>query len=292
MIILTHSDFDGISAGIIGKVVYPNAKVEYCNYDDINEKVLKYLGKNTIMITDISVNEEVAEKIEKNNSEYNDCVLLFDHHKTAKWLTKYNWVIFADDKCGTKVFYEWLLDYYMKIDLHDKVERLAKYVDLVTYTNDYDLWFHKYPMSKKLNLLAYEYGFDRFMDRFLDNPDCTLTNTEELILELAEERKIKFIEKQKENMKLYKDNQGKTVAVFLSTQHAGEVRDFINDDNIDYYLFFSLASGIASLRTKGEVDCSEIAKQFLGGGHAKAAGFQFKFDLDSFVKEFNLVERL
>jgi len=292
LIILTHSDFDGISAGIIGKVVYPNAKVEYCNYDDINEKVLKYLGKNTIMITDISVNEEVAEKIEKNNSEYNDCVLLFDHHKTAKWLTKYNWVIFADDKCGTKVFYEWLLDYYMKIDLHDKVERLAKYVDLVTYTNDYDLWFHKYPMSKKLNLLAYEYGFDRFMNRFLDNPDCTLTNTEELILELAEERKIKFIEKQKESMKLYKDNQGKTVAVFLSTQHAGEVRDFINDDNIDYYLFFSLGSGIASLRTKGEVDCSEIAKQFLGGGHSKAAGFQFKFDSDSFVKNFNLVERI
>ena len=292
MIILTHSDFDGISAGIIGKVVYPNAKVEYCNYDDINEKVLKYLGKNTIMITDISVNEEVAEKIEKNNSEYNDCALLFDHHKTAKWLTKYNWVIFADDKCGAKVFYEWLLDYYMKIDLHDKVERLAKYVDLVTYTNDYDLWFHKYPMSKKLNLLAYEYGFDRFMNRFLDNPDCTLTNTEELILELAEERKIKFIEKQKESMKLYKDNQGKTVAVFLSTQHAGEVRDFINDDNIDYYLFFSLGSGIASLRTKGEVDCSEIAKQFLGGGHAKAAGFQFKFDLDSFVKNYNLIERI
>ena len=35
MIILTHNDFDGISAGIIGKVVYPNAKVEYCNYDNI-----------------------------------------------------------------------------------------------------------------------------------------------------------------------------------------------------------------------------------------------------------------
>jgi len=292
LIILTHNDLDGVSAAIVGKVVYPNAKVEYCNYDNINEKVLEYLGKDVIFITDISVNEEVAEKIEKNNSEYNDCALLFDHHKTAKWLTKYKWVIFADDKCGAKVFYEWLLDYYMKMDLHDKVERLAKYIDLVTYTNDYDLWHHKYPMSKKLNLLAYEYGFDRFMDRFLDNPDCTLINTEELILKLAEERKIKFIEKQKENMKLYKDNQGKTVAVFLSTQHAGEVRDFINDDNIDYYLFFSLGSGIASLRTKGEVDCSEIAKQFLGGGHAKAAGFQFKFDLDSFVKNYNLIERI
>jgi len=31
---------------------------------------------------------------------------------------------------------------------------------------------------------------------------------------------------------------------------------------------------------------------FGGGGHTKAAGFQFKFDLDSFVKKFSLVERL
>jgi len=169
---------------------------------------------------------------------------------------------------------------------------LTKYVDLITYTQDYDLWYHKYSMSKKLNMLAYEYGFERFMDRFLDNPDCTLTSTEELILELAEERKMKFIEEQKKNMILYKDNQGKTVAVFLSTQYAGEVRDFINNDNIDYYLFFSLNKGIASLRTKGEVDYSEVAKMFGGGGHMKAAGFQFKFDLDSFVKEYGLIERL
>ena len=289
MIILTHSDYDGISAAIIGKVVYPNAKVEFCNYDDINEKVLEHLGKDVIFITDISVNEEVAEKIEENNSQYNDCVLLFDHHKTAKWLTKYNWVTFADDKCGARVFYEWLMDRYTDCEASEK---LAKYIDLVTYANDYDLWIHKYPLSKKLNMLAYEYGFERFMNRFLDNPDCTLTKSEELILELANERKMKFIEEQKKNMKLYKDNQGKTVAVFLSTQHAGEVRDFINDDNIDYYLFFSLNKGIASLRTKGEVDCSEVAKMFGGGGHTKAAGFQFKFDLDSFVREYGLVERL
>ena len=30
---------------------------------------------------------------------------------------------------------------------------------------------------------------------------------------------------------------------------------------------------------------------FNGGGHVKAAGFQFKFDLDKFVREFNLVDR-
>ena len=291
MIILTHNDMDAVASAIIGKVVYPNAKVEYCNYDNINEKVLEYLGKDVIFITDISVNEEVAEKIEENNSQYNDCVLLFDHHKTAKWLTKYNWVTFADDKCGAKVFFDWLLNYTLEINLRNKYRELAKYIDLITYANDYDLWYHKYSMSKKLNMLAYEYGFERFMNRFLDNPDCTLTNTEELILELANERKMKFIEEQKKNMKLYKDNQGRNVAVFLSTQHAGEVRDFINDDNIDYYLFFSLNKGIASLRTKGEVDCSEVAKMFGGGGHTKAAGFQFKFDLDSFVKEYGFVKK-
>lgn len=293
MIILTHFDFDGVTAAIIGKVCFPDAKVEFCNYDNINEKVLDYITNEdylgeVIYITDISVNEKIAETIEFVNSKElkERYIKLFDHHKTAKWLDKYEWVCFDDNKCGAKVFYDWLWNIHSGIYR----KRLEPYKNLVCFANDYDLWIHKYPHSKRLNMLIYEYGLERFMKRFLKNNNCDLTETEELLLELAEERKQKHIENMKKNMLIYKNQNDENIAVFLSTKFAGEVRDYINDDNIDYYMFFDIVNGICSIRCKDGKDCTIIAKRFNGGGHKGAAGFQFKFDIDRFLKQFSLIK--
>jgi nanoRNase/pAp phosphatase (c-di-AMP/oligoRNAs hydrolase) len=126
------------------------------------------------------------------------------------------------------------------------------------------------------------------MNRFLENPGCELNETKLFLLELEEERKQKYLEEMKDNMVTYKDKQGRNVAVFLSTKYAGEIKAYINDPSIDYYMFFDLSKGVASIRGKNVVDCSEVAKQFGGGGHRGAAGFQFKFDLDKFVEQFGL----
>ena len=76
--------------------------VEYCNYDNINEKIKdfihneEYLKYDYVYITDISVDEEVAELInnthpEEFNKGFNLCEMftLIDHHKTALHLEKY-----------------------------------------------------------------------------------------------------------------------------------------------------------------------------------------------------------
>ncbi len=99
--LFTHTDLDGIGCAILGILAYgkDNINIEYCNYDDVNEKVKEfYMGaeKNEydkIFITDISVNEKIATIIKQyyTDETYNPDIQLLDHHPTALELNKYDW---------------------------------------------------------------------------------------------------------------------------------------------------------------------------------------------------------
>jgi len=86
--LFTHTDLDGVSCGIIGKLAFPEINIEYCDYDNVNDKIKQYIESeeykdyDTIFITDISVNEEVAKLIDNVFTQEHEFVLL-DHHKTA-----------------------------------------------------------------------------------------------------------------------------------------------------------------------------------------------------------------
>lgn len=74
------------------------------NYLNHNDDSLSY-----IYITDIRVNEEVAELLDKRGG-----VFLLDHHPTALELNKYSWCkviveyLNGVKTSGTKMFYHWL----------------------------------------------------------------------------------------------------------------------------------------------------------------------------------------
>ena len=90
--LFTHTDLDGVGCAILAKLAFgEEVDISYCNYDDINENVMNYLNHNDdslsyIYITDIRVNEEVAELLDKRGG-----VVLLDHHPTALELNKYPW---------------------------------------------------------------------------------------------------------------------------------------------------------------------------------------------------------
>lgn len=64
--IFTHTDLDGIGCAILAKLYNPSIEVEYCDYNNINEKICDFLNNNIplgdLYITDISVSNEVAKK--------------------------------------------------------------------------------------------------------------------------------------------------------------------------------------------------------------------------------------
>ncbi|MCY6372578.1 hypothetical protein [Clostridium ganghwense] len=122
--LFTHNDLDGVGCGILCEVAYKdNINIEYCNYsgaENINVKVKNFILSNEyeeydmIFITDISVNEEVAELINDNIEAKH--IQLLDHHNTAKWLNdKYEWSKVLEcvedgiKHCGTMMFYYELL---------------------------------------------------------------------------------------------------------------------------------------------------------------------------------------
>ena len=94
--LFTHTDLDGIGCAILAYLAFgrENVDVEFCNYDDVDEKVRNLIVDHStvseydrIYITDISVREEVAQIIDTWIDR--DKIWLFDHHGTAMWLNKY-----------------------------------------------------------------------------------------------------------------------------------------------------------------------------------------------------------
>ena len=84
--LFTHTDLDGVGCAVLAKLAFNDeVDIEYCNYDEINKKVEKYIDNNfsgECHITDISINDTLASRINEDRIGYQKIQLL-DHHPTA-----------------------------------------------------------------------------------------------------------------------------------------------------------------------------------------------------------------
>ena len=150
--LFTHTDLDGIGCAILAYLAFgrENVDVEYCDYKNINENVREfYLNErdkiyDVALITDISINEEVAEQLNMI-VEIDGRWILLDHHATALGLNKYKWCTVkvtnestGINTSGTELLYQRLLrfDYF---DPYNKrvCNNIRRFVDIV---RDYDTW--------------------------------------------------------------------------------------------------------------------------------------------------------
>ena len=124
--LFTHTDLDGVGCAILAYLAFveENVDVEYCNYDDVDDKVEEFMENedlyrsyDQIFITDISVSDWVANMIDcLDKAERKVC--LFDHHATALGLNKCEWCTVTEylnvshgiKTSGTELFYLYLRD--------------------------------------------------------------------------------------------------------------------------------------------------------------------------------------
>lgn len=293
--LFSHTDLDGYGCNVILKsIIGLKPDCENLNYDKINERVKEYfINKeyeqySTTYITDISVNDEVAEMIDNIVKTKNVRVMLLDHHPTAIGLNKYAWATVDIERgnektSGTRMLYDEfkdLIDYLSNENLINK----SGLFDFVEHVRKYDTWLWKEKYNdikpKQLNDLFFLLGTERFMEKILNNLKFSLTNMAEfinenkLLLELQQEKIDKYVENKNKEI-ISKNIIGYNVGIVFAEQFQSELGNRLSEMNPQYDLIVMIGDKTVSYRTvKDNIDCGQVAKLFGGGGHPKASGSQ------------------
>ena len=317
--LFTHTDLDGIGCAILAYLAFgrDNVDVEYCNYNDVDEKVETFLSNSDlrnlydkIFITDISISEELAKAIDVWINPFN--IRLFDHHATALWLNEYKWCevmvghhYSGIKTSGTELFSMYLFeneqfDHYVAYT----IANIGFFVDIV---RDYDTWRWKElgedgVVCKQVNDLFYIYGREKFIDwaiHQIQGIDYVsplqafplFSVTDRALLEQKQREIDIYVEEKNKQLVGKIDQFGHTYGVVFADRFVSELGNRLSElhPELDYIAMIDISHGTISYRTTSEdIDLgNEIAHSHGGGGHRKAAGSQFDISVvrDLVVRE-------
>lgn len=284
----THQDLDGISCFVLANLAFGNnIEVEYCNYNDIDDKIMAltvedFIRYEKIFITDISVQFRTANIVETalKMTGMIDKIVLLDHHKTALELNSFDWAtviteIDGEPVCGTRLFLNYLNE-YLGIEDDDVSPWILNFVEAV---NRYDTWLWKTKYNDELpgqlNQLFYLQGRDKFISEILDKFDYNAPLIEDMDLELLREDNIKrdnYI-KAKDKHLISGEIDGFNIGLVFAEQYISELGNELSKMHPELDMIAIYNNGKVSLRTvKDDIDCSEFASRYGGGGHSSAAG--------------------
>lgn len=289
IMLFTHTDLDGIGCSIVAKHFFSPFEVttEYCNYNDIENKVQNfiingdYLYYDFVFITDIHINHTNLELINLIENKIPHKLFLFDHHVTALDLNVYDWAyVYHDEKnkkSGTKIFYE-----FLKENIEKENETLEEFVTLVS---NYDTWLWKDLNDEKPRLLNDLFGFygrtifeENMLKNNLKKKKFNFSTNDRMMLKILNEKRESYLNKKlKENIQINFEGYLANV-VFTIEQDIfyNDCASFLNENtNADFTILISPPNKV-SLRTIKDIDLTTIAKKYNGGGHQKAAGFNLR----------------
>ncbi len=306
--IFTHIDLDGIGCVILAYLAFgkENVDVEYCNYDDVDGKVEAFMENedlyrsyNQIFITDISVSDQVASMIDILDKASHK-VRLFDHHVTALRLNKYERCTVSEcldaahtiKTSGTELFYLYLRNTLSLTYSQATQHKISRFVSIV---RDYDTWRWKELgedglVSKQMNDLFHIYGRDKFIElamkriMFSISPlhqDEWFSETDMLLLE-QKQKEIDiyiYIEQKEKQIMVKTDQWGNTYGVIFAERYFSELGNRLCEihPELAYIAMIDISHGKVSYRTiRDDINLgTEIAHNYGGGGHPKAAGSTF-----------------
>lgn len=234
-----------------------------------------------VFIVDFSYKREVLLALKAEHPS----LIVLDHHKSAKDdLEGLDFCTFDLDKSGARLTFEYIQDHYP-----DVLERDLFNPDwLIDYTEDRDLWNWKLPNSKEINTALRTVPLDFETWDGLQHRDLKSLLTDGVAILKAEKIMISMAVK---NATLI-EFQGKSVPCVNATNLISEIGHRLCEDFPFSLSFFVTPNGdvVFSLRSEGEVDVSDIAVKFGGGGHPPAAGFTGDLDLLEEILDFKYKE--
>ena len=302
--IFTHNDLDGVGCGVIGKYYFPDAYVQYCSYDNIDDTLMYFLSHNKnilsemrIIISDIYYKQENSDITEMLRMAGE--LIICDHHATSAWLNNVDFqhnsfvnVIADSDVCGTKILFKILDNLYVMPDS-------TKILEFAENVNSWDVWqwFKQLPetndvvklkdainhnMAFTLNGAVYFYGIENFVNKmlmyfhnFIDFDD------------IVSEKLVEFNTKQinsvtdyiKTHYEYESEHYGKIPYTIIKLNSPNIslasllCKNAMEPDDKFLAIYIDEDKDAVSLRCNVEgIDLSVIAKECEGGGHKDAAG--------------------
>lgn len=301
--LFTHNDLDGVGCAILARMAFGeyDVDIEYCDYGQIDSRVEDYFNSGLdyeCHITDISISNELANKINDSKKKYQ----LLDHHATALNLNKFLWCkVQVEDEftgfktSGTEMYYRWLIENnYLQNKRKGTASALYDFVELV---RDYDTWRwatlgEDGIICKQVNDLLYLYGRNRFIDwcefRFAFGDFPKLQYTDRLVLEIKQ-REIDDYVKAKDKQLIVNNLCGRTCGFVFAEKYFSELGNRLCQmhPEIDFIAMIDMKGSVSYRTVKDDIDLGkDIAQVFGGGGHQKAAGSRFSKEVQmKIIKE-------
>jgi oligoribonuclease NrnB/cAMP/cGMP phosphodiesterase (DHH superfamily) len=309
----SHNDMDGYGPQIISKLSSVNT-VEYihCGYDNFEQKLeesieffesFDVLAEHAILITDIAPKSE--EIVGRLNELFKNglTVVLLDHHDTAKWISQKHpeWAFIESElndrkTCATELYFLYLKENGLYEEPSLSSYYLASFVEQVRSYDTWDWDKSGNVEAKELNSLLYTFGPSKFMqmqvEKIVDRltvrsaVQYTFNETEKTFIDVENKKEQKYIESRSKKMMVRTwtvDGKNYEAGVVFGDQYHSTLGNTLNNENphLDFIVIFDLNGGKASLRTiHDHIHVGEIAKAINGGGgHPKAAGFEFDMEV-------------
>jgi len=272
--VFTDADLDGAGSYLALKLAYKNADISYSVTTEKNfrENILNWQLKDsfknydTVFICDLNIKNDIA-LIDRDN------VVVFDHH--AEHVNHLNEYVKA--KAIIKEYPSCTLLMYHSLKLKEKITDHQKL--LFNFISDYDSYVLKYPQSRELNQIFWNYTGDRLQKFLIEFKDGFFG------FNRYHKNALKIVERNIENyfktQTLYKGNlkiSGKDYNVmggFFSFSPNEIAERALHENNADVILLINLKSKTVCYRKSKtcDLDVGKLAEKLAdGGGHEAAAG--------------------
>ncbi|MFC4560094.1 DHH family phosphoesterase [Virgibacillus kekensis] len=301
--LLSHNDLDGVGCGILAKLAFgKDVKVRYNSVSGLDREVEWSLENDDLetflFVTDLSINEENEKRLEERY-QTNGKVQLIDHHKTSLTYNDYAWghVVVEDEEgkltSATSLLYEYLVGH----ELLEESQAVSEFVELV---RQYDTWEwekNDNQQAQRLNALFYLISIDEFEEKMIERLKQSdrfyFDEFEKKILNMEDNKMERYIRRKRRQLVQTKVGDHYAGVVFAESYHS-ELGNQLGKEypHLDYIAIMNIGGRRLGFRTiHDDVDVSEVASRFGGGGHAKAAGAAMNeeayklFVADSFPQE-------
>jgi oligoribonuclease NrnB/cAMP/cGMP phosphodiesterase (DHH superfamily) len=282
--LFTHNDLDGVGCGIIAKLAFgEDVAVSYNSIGRLNQQVEAFLERATaediLMVTDLSVNEDNEKRISQFVADGGKASLI-DHHKSALHLNENSWAAVTVEQedgrltSATSLFYEYAVEQNWLSRSHN----VEQFVELV---RQYDTWeweANANLTAKRLNDLFFMCSIEEFEEKALgklaSDDSFDFDEVEQALLKVEESRVDRYIKRKKREV--YQVTIGPHVAgVVHAENYHSELGNELSKEysHLDYIAITMVGGKRLSLRTvHDDIDVSEVAGRYEGGGHQKASG--------------------